>query len=61
LNKPVHFLDNSDWQPVSAVSNGKVYKLPRWSSWSPPEVIMVLQMARWLHQEQTADLDPISG
>jgi iron complex transport system substrate-binding protein len=56
--EPVHFLDNSDWQPVSAVSEGKVFKLPRWSSWSPPEVIMVLQMARWLHPEQTADLDP---
>ncbi|MBW6462787.1 MAG: ABC transporter substrate-binding protein [Firmicutes bacterium] len=55
---PVHFLENDNWQPVTAVSEGRVYKLPRWSSWSPPEVIMVLQMAKWLHPEQTADLDP---
>ena len=56
--EPEDFLNNSEWQPVSAVANQKVYKLPRWSSWSPPEVIMVLQMAKWLHPEQTADLDP---
>jgi iron complex transport system substrate-binding protein len=56
--EPVHFLEDANWQPVSAVADGRVYKLPRWSSWSPPEVIMVLQMARWLHPEQTADLDP---
>ncbi len=56
--EPKHFLENEDWQPVSAVANGRVYKLPRWSSWSPPETIMVLQMAKWLHPEQTADLDP---
>ncbi|MDW7729500.1 MAG: ABC transporter substrate-binding protein [Bacillota bacterium] len=55
---PVHFLENDNWQPVTAVSEGRVYKLTRWSSWSPPEVIMVLQMAKWLHPEQTADLDP---
>jgi len=58
--EPEDFLDNSEWQPVAAVADGRVYKLPRWSSWSPPEVIMVLQMAKWLHPEQTVDLDPNS-
>jgi iron complex transport system substrate-binding protein len=56
--EPDDFLDHPDWQPVSAVRDGRVYKLPRWSSWSPPEVIMVLQMARWLHPDLTAALDP---
>jgi iron complex transport system substrate-binding protein len=56
--EPRHFLESEEWQPVSAVANGRVYKLPRWSSWSPPEVIMVLQMAKWLHPELTEDLDP---
>lgn len=58
LLEPEHFLDHPDWQPVSAVQDGRVFKLPRWSSWSPPEVIMVLQMARWLHPDLTAQLDP---
>lgn len=54
--EPVHFLDNPDWQTVQAVQDGRVYKLPRWSSWSPPEVIMVLQMAQWFYPDRYSDL-----
>jgi iron complex transport system substrate-binding protein len=45
------------WRHVNAVKNGKVYKAPRWSTWSPRLAIIALWMAMKTYPDQFRDVD----
>jgi iron complex transport system substrate-binding protein len=45
------------WRHVNAVKNGKVYKAPKWSTWSPRLAIIALWMAMKTYPDQFRDVD----
>ncbi|MGQ9485324.1 MAG: ABC transporter substrate-binding protein [Desulfosoma sp.] len=45
------------WQHVEAVRQNRVYKLPKWSAWSPRLALAALWMAQKTYPEMFADLD----
>jgi len=48
---------NSQWRFVKAVREHRVYKLPRWSTWSPRLAPIALYMAMKLYPEQFKDVN----
>ncbi|MFZ8831572.1 MAG: ABC transporter substrate-binding protein [Thermodesulfobacteriaceae bacterium] len=48
---------NSQWKHVKAVREKRVYKLPRWSTWSPRLAPIALYMAMKLYPEQFQDVN----
>jgi len=48
---------NSQWRFVEAVKEHRVYKLPRWSTWSPRLAPIALYMAIKLYPEQFKDVN----
>ena len=48
---------NSQWRFVKAVRERKVYKLPRWSTWSPRVAPIALYMAMRVYPEQFKDVN----
>ncbi|MCX7822862.1 MAG: ABC transporter substrate-binding protein [Syntrophobacterales bacterium] len=53
---PERILNNSQWQSIRAVQNGYVYKLPKWSTWSPRIAIVALWMAMKVYPERFYDV-----
>ena len=50
-------LGNPQWRSVTAVKQGKVYKAPLWSTWSPRVAPIVLWMAMKTYPESFSDVD----
>jgi iron complex transport system substrate-binding protein len=48
---------NSQWKYVKAVREKRVYKLPRWSTWSPRIAPIALYMAMRVYPEYFRDVD----
>uniref|UniRef100_A0A7C4JST0 ABC transporter substrate-binding protein n=1 Tax=Thermodesulfobacterium geofontis TaxID=1295609 RepID=A0A7C4JST0_9BACT len=48
---------NSQWKAIKAVREHKVYKLPRWSTWSPRLAPIALYMAMKVYPEYFKDVD----
>ena len=48
---------NSQWRFIDAVKNRKVFKLPRWSTWSPRLAPISLYMAKRLYPERFKDIE----
>ncbi|MFN3406684.1 MAG: ABC transporter substrate-binding protein [Caldimicrobium sp.] len=48
---------NSQWKLVNAVKNKRIYKLPKWSTWSPRVAVIALYMAMKIYPEQFKDID----
>jgi len=51
------FYGNSQWRFIKAVRNRQVYKLPRWSTWSPRLAPIALYMAMQTYPEYFVDVD----
>ncbi|MEZ0343811.1 MAG: ABC transporter substrate-binding protein [Caldimicrobium sp.] len=51
------FYNNSQWRFVKAVRNRQVYKLPRWSSWSPRLAPIALYMSTKTYPELFKDIN----
>ncbi|GAB5046480.1 ABC transporter substrate-binding protein [Thermodesulfovibrio sp. TK110] len=49
--------NNSQWRFVKAVKEHKVYKLPKWSTWSPRLAPVALYMAMKIYPEAFKDID----
>ncbi len=54
---PEQILDGALWQHVTAVRQKRVYKLPKWSTWSPRLPLIALWMAQKTYPEVFADVD----
>lgn len=54
---PRSILESSQWRYVKAVRDGKVFKSPRWSTWSPRVAPIVLWMASKTYPEVFRDVD----
>jgi iron complex transport system substrate-binding protein len=50
-------LDSPQWRRISAVREGRVYKAPRWSNWSPRIAPVVLWMATKTYPDSFKDVD----
>ncbi len=50
-------LDNSQWKNIKAVREGRVYKVPDWSTWSPRHSAVTLWMAAKTYPEYFKDID----
>lgn len=50
-------LGNSQWRYVSAVKTGRVFKAPKWSTWSPRLAVIALWMAMRTYPEYFRDVD----
>jgi iron complex transport system substrate-binding protein len=50
-------LDNPQWRHIAAVRNKQVYKLPRWSTWSPRLPLVALIMAKQAYPDTYQDID----
>ncbi len=48
--------NNSQWRFINAVKEQRVYKLPRWSTWSPRLAIILLYMAMKIYPETFTDI-----
>ena len=48
---------NSQWRYIKAVKEKRVYKLPRWSTWSPRLAPITLYIAMKLYPEQFQDVN----
>ena len=51
-------LNNPQWRHIAAVRNKQVYKLPRWSTWSPRLPLVGLIMAKKAYPDDYQDMDP---
>jgi iron complex transport system substrate-binding protein len=49
---PQDLLKNPQWRHIAAVKNGRVYKAPKWSTWSPRIAIIALWMAMKTYPDQ---------
>ncbi len=49
--------NNSQWSQIKAVKNREVYKLPKWSTWSPRVAPITLYMAMKVYPEVFNDLN----
>ncbi|MCX7857767.1 MAG: ABC transporter substrate-binding protein [Deltaproteobacteria bacterium] len=49
--------NSSQWKSIKAVKEGNVYKLPRWSTWSPRLAPTVLYMAMRIYPEYFRDVN----
>lgn len=50
-------LNNPQYRFVNAVRNGRVYKAPRWSTWSPNVAPIALWMAKKTYPQRFRDVD----
>ncbi|RLF13297.1 MAG: hypothetical protein DRJ62_00105 [Thermoprotei archaeon] len=51
-------MNDTQWQTISAVVNGRVYKYPRGiCTWSPEVVVLALKFAKWIHPELFSDVN----
>jgi iron complex transport system substrate-binding protein len=50
-------LESSQWKFVKAVREGRVYKAPEWSTWSPRLALIVLWMSMKTYPDLYKDLD----
>lgn len=48
---------NPQWRHVDAVKNNRVYKAPKWSTWSPRLAIIALWMAMKTYPDSFRDVD----
>lgn len=53
---PEWILENSQWQHIKAVHKKQVYKLPKWSTWSPRLSPLALWMAMKIYPERFKDI-----
>lgn len=53
---PEWLLENSQWRYVKAVQEKRVYKLPKWSTWSPRLAPIALWVAMKLYPEKFRDI-----
>lgn len=51
-------LNSPQWRSITAVRKGKVYKAPRWSTWSPRVAPLVLWMAATIYPESFLEVNP---
>lgn len=51
-------LRSRQWRSIKAVQEGRVYKAPRWSSWSPRVAPVVLWIASKIYPQSFAQQDP---
>lgn len=49
--------NNSQWRFIKAVQNRQVYKLPKWSTWSPRLAPIALYMAMKIYPEVFRDIN----
>lgn len=49
--------NNSQWRFIKAVQNRQVYKLPKWSTWSPRLAPIALYMAMKIYPEAFRDIN----
>ncbi len=49
-------IESSSWRVIKAVREGQVYKLPKWSTWSPRLPLIALWMAQKLYPERFSDI-----
>jgi len=54
---PRDILRNPQWRTVAAVGNGRVYKAPEWSTWSPRLAPVALWMAMKTYPEYYRDMN----
>ncbi len=54
--KPEDILKNPQWQTIKAVKEGKVYKMPMLTTFSPRHVIEMLYMAKKIYPEYFKDI-----
>ncbi|MCJ7600881.1 MAG: ABC transporter substrate-binding protein [Desulfobulbaceae bacterium] len=50
-------MDNPQWRFIRAVRERRVYKLPRWSTWSPRLALVALLMAKEAYPDEYRDID----
>ncbi|MDD5451196.1 MAG: ABC transporter substrate-binding protein [Desulfovibrionales bacterium] len=55
--KAQDILDNPQWKFISAVREGRVYKAPEWSTWSPRLAPVALWMAMKTYPEYFRDIN----
>lgn len=53
---PQDLIQSSQWAAVRAIREGRVYKAPPWSTWSPRLALMALWMARRTYPEAFGDV-----
>lgn len=59
-NKRTEIVSRPGWEKIDAVKTGKVYLLSSEVYVGPRMVVGMVYLARWLHPEKFADLDPES-
>lgn len=50
-------IGSPQWRHVNAIRKGRVYKAPKWGTWSPRLALMALWMAMKTYPEQFRDVD----
>lgn len=50
-------LESAQWRPIKAVTEGRVYKAPPWSNWSPAVASVALWMAMKTYPDSFKDAD----
>lgn len=50
-------LENPQWRNIRAVREGRVYKTPNWTSWSPRLTMLALWMAKQAYPEDFKDIE----
>jgi len=53
---PQWLIENSQWRHIKAIREGHVYKLPKWSTWSPRIAPVALWMAIKLYPQEFSDI-----
>jgi len=53
---PQWLIENSQWRHIKAIKEGHVYKLPKWSTWSPRIAPIALWMAMKLYPKEFGDV-----
>ena len=53
---PQWLIENSQWRHIKAIREGHVYKLPKWSTWSPRVAPVALWMAIKLYPQEFSDI-----
>lgn len=50
-------IDNPQWRNIRAVREGRVFKVPEWTTWSPRLAMVALWMAKQAYPEDYKDID----
>lgn len=50
-------IDNPQWQNISAVREGQVFKTPEWTTWSPRSAMVALWMAKQAYPEDYTNIE----